>query len=240
MYYYQSGAIGKAIHEKIQSAKQAVRGGSKKTESKSFGAVLKNYMGKTDTAKKTVSSVTTASSDSSVKSANGSALLYAMLNSDSDSTASAVLNALGYSSDSAAGAGTLRAAASDLSASANRLRLTVKEDSAEGTTDAFARFTADYNMLIARLGLSSGTSGYLYRNALGVYATESGLEGTGLSVGENGTLTATGGEVDEERLSAFLTGVSTVAQNISSYSDAASYGSYSGLVSDYASLINLM
>lgn len=235
MYYYQSGAIGKAIHEKIQTAKQAVRGGSRKTESKAFGDVLKNYMGKTDTAKKTVSSVTSSSSDSSVKSANGSALLYAMLNSDSDSTASAVLNTLGYSSSSMAG--TLRAAASDLSASANRLRLTVKEDPTEGTADAFARFTADYNMLLARLG----TSGYLYRNALGVYATESGLEGTGLSVGENGTLTATGGEIDEERLSAFLTGVSTVAQNISSYSsDVTSYGSLGGLGDYYSALINLM
>lgn len=238
MYYYQSGAIGKAIHEKIQSVKQTVRSGSRKTETKPFGDVLKSYMGQTDTAKKTVSSVTATSSDSSVKSASGSTLLYALMNSDSDSTASAVLNTLGYSPYSATGSGTLRAAASDLSASANRLRLAVKEDSEEGTADAFARFTADYNLLIARLGLSSGTSGYLYRNALGVYATESGLEGTGLSVGENGTLTATGGEVDEERLSAFLTGVSTVAQNISTYSS--SYGSIGGMSDYYSSLINLM
>ncbi|MCM1335586.1 MAG: hypothetical protein NC084_10600 [Bacteroides sp.] len=236
MIYYRSGAIGRAIRERISDVKQSVRSG-KKAETRSFGDVLKSYLGNSDTEIKTVSSV--ASSSSGTKSVDGSTLLYAMLNSDSDTTASAVLDSLGYSSTySSAVSGTLRAAAADLRSSADALRLAVKDGSTEGAADAFARFTADYNLLVARLGLSSGTSGYLYRNALGVYANESGLAGTGLSLTANGSLAATGEAVDEEKLSAFLTGVTTVAQNISTYSDTTLSGSLAGLASSYGSIFD--
>lgn len=234
MYYYQSGAIGKAIHAKIESVKQSVRSGGRSESTKPFGDILKSYMGKKTTETKTVSSV------SKNGSASGSALLYAMLNEDSEPAASAVLNTIGLGSSSSGSSTSLRSAASNLSESAQTLRITAKNDP-EASAEAFARFTSDYNLLLARLGASSGTSGYFYRTALSAYANENALDGTGLSVGESGALTATGGEFDAERLDSFLSGISSVARNISTDSSSLSSTDLLGdLGSNYSTLLGLM
>lgn len=234
MYYYQSGAIGKAIHAKIESMKQSVRSGGRSESTASFGDVLKSYMGKKTTGTKTVSSV------SGTGSASGSALLYAMLNEDSEPAASAVLGTLGLGSSSSGISTSLRSAASNLSESAQTLRIAAKNDP-EASAEAFARFASDYNLLLARLGVSSGTSGYFYRTALSAYANENGLDGTGLSVGENGALTATGGEFDAERLDTFLSGISSVARNISTDTSSLSTADLLGdLGSNYSTLLGLM
>lgn len=234
MYYYRSGAIGKAIHARIESAKQSVRSGSRSESAKPFGEVLKSYMGQKTTGTKTVSSV------SKNGSASGSALLYAMLNEDSEPAASAVLDTLGLGSSSSGISTPLRSAANDLSESAQTLRITAKNDP-EASAEAFARFTSDYNLLLARLGASSGTSGYFYRTALSAYANENGLGGTGLFVGENGALTATGGEFDAQRLDTFLSGISSVARNISADSSSLSSADLLGdLGTNYSTLLGLM
>lgn len=234
MYYYQSGAIGKAIHAKIESAKQSVRSGNRSEVTKPFGEVLKNYLGQTESKTKTVSSV------SKNGSASGSALLYAMLNEDSEPAASAVLDTLGLGSSSSGISVSLRSAANDLSESAQALRVAEKSDPA-ASAEAFARFTSDYNLLLAKLGASSGTSGYFYRTALSAYANENGLDGTGLSVGKSGALTATGGAVDAGRLDAFLSGISSVARNISADTSSLSSSDLLGdLGTNYGTLLGLM
>lgn len=233
MYYYQSGAVGKAVHAKIESAKQAVRSSDRSESAKSFGEVLKGYMGQKTTTPKTVSSV------SGKGSASGSALLYAMTNEDSEPAASAVLDTLGLGSSSGTSF-SLRSAAGDLSESAEALRAAAKNDP-EGAAEAFSRFTSDYNLLLAKLGVSSGGSGYFYRTALSAYASEAGLDGTGLSAGAGGALAPTGGEYDPERLSAFLSGISSVARNISAdTSSLASADLLGSLGTNYSALLGLM
>lgn len=84
MYIYRYGAVSSAIHAKIENAKQSVKGG----ESKSFGEIIRAQMNKTESK--------TAVSSSEKTSTSGSAILYALQNSDSDTTAQAVLETLGF------------------------------------------------------------------------------------------------------------------------------------------------
>lgn len=86
MYIYRYGAIGDAVHAKIENAKQSVKGG----ESKPFSEFLRAQMYKTENESATSTSATAATS--------GSTILYALQNSDSDTTAQAVLETLGFAS----------------------------------------------------------------------------------------------------------------------------------------------
>lgn len=234
MYYYRTGAIGKAVHEKIESAKQAVRSGNRTEGGKPFGEILKGYLGQTTRETKTVASVSGSGSPS------GSALLYAMLNEDSEPAAASVLDAFGLGSSSSGISSSLRSAAEKLSESAETLRLAAKNDP-DGAAEAFGGFVSDYNLLLAKLSVSSGTSGYFYRTALSAYANESGLAETGLSVNESGALSAEGGSFDAERLGSFLSGVSTVARNISTDTSSLSSSDLLGdLGSNYSALLGLM
>lgn len=88
MYIYRYGAIGDAVHAKIENAKQSVMGG----ESKPFSEFLRAQMYKTET--QTQSAV----SSSATAATSGSTILYALQNSDSDTTAQAVLETLGFAS----------------------------------------------------------------------------------------------------------------------------------------------
>ncbi len=107
MYIYRYGAIGDAIRAKIENTKQYVQGGG---EAQSFGELLHAQLYKTEEKKP----VSAAASSGEVKSASGSALIYAMQNSGEDSTASAVLETLGFgSSDGEASADTASKAVSD-------------------------------------------------------------------------------------------------------------------------------
>ncbi len=236
MYIYQTGAVGKAVRAKIEETKQSIHGG--KEEAASFGELLKTYMIPQErTSEKTAAPV----SKSVEKTApDGSALLYALQNSGTDSTAASVLNLLGYTV-SAASENRLRTAAEDLVSSVKNLDTASKSGSEESLLLARTEFAADYNELLACLGASGTTSGYLYRNVLDVYSSESTLSGTGFEAGENGTISAADGAFDKEKLSAFLSDVSKAAQNISVY--AASSGgtdSSSGIGSYYGALSGLL
>lgn len=84
MYIYRYGTVSDAVHAKIENAKQSVMGG----ESKSFGEIIRAQMKKTESK--------TAVSSSEKISTSGSTILYALQNSDSDTTAQAVLETLGF------------------------------------------------------------------------------------------------------------------------------------------------
>lgn len=87
MYIYRYGAIGDAIHAKIENTKQSVKSNA---ESASFGDLLRAQMNETEAK--------TAVSSTSVSSVSGSTILYALQNIDSDTTAQAVLETLGFAS----------------------------------------------------------------------------------------------------------------------------------------------
>ncbi len=96
MYIYRSSAIADAIHTKIENTKQSIRGGV--SEKASFSELLRAQMYKTQEDKPVSSSYSTGKT-----SASGSTLIYALQNSGTDSTASAVLETLGFNNGSIGG-----------------------------------------------------------------------------------------------------------------------------------------
>lgn len=219
MYIYRSGAIGNAIHAKIENSKQSVRGGA--SERVSFSELLKAQMYKTQEDKPV-----SASYSSGKNSASGSALLYAMQNSGTDSTASAVLKALGFG-DNTIGGSVLKTAAQSLLQSADTL-MTVSS-SEEASAIALNNFISDFNSLCSQLSATGSYSSYLYSNALKAYASDKeALFAAGISVDENGKLSMSGEKVDTAALSSLIDGAVSVARGVSDYSVSLSGSSDTG------------
>lgn len=209
MYIYRSGAIADAIHTKIENTKQSIRGGV--SEKASFSELLRAQMYKTQEEKPV-----SVSYSSGKTSANGSALIYALQNSGTDSTASAVLEALGFSSGTVEKTG-LKTAAQSLLQSADLLGTVGASE--EASAAALDDFISDYNSLYSLLSAAGSSSSYLYSNALKTYAANSdALFTAGISVDESGKLSASGEKVDTSALAEFIGGVRTVAQSVSDYS----------------------
>lgn len=228
MYIYRSGAIADAIHAKIEDVKQSVRGGA--SEKVSFGEMLRAQMYKTQEDKPVSSSYSTGKT-----SASGSALIYALQNSETDSTASAVLETLGFN-DGSIGGTALKTAAQSLLQSADTLRTV--SSSEEASAVALGNFISDYNSLNSLLSTAGSSSSYLYSNALKAYAADKdSLFAAGISVDESGKLAASGEKVDTAALTKFINGVRNVAQSVSDYSSSLSdsadtqSGLYSALIS---------
>lgn len=239
MYSYKYGAIGEAVRTKIENYKQRVRGGSDNSDS--FGDVLKTYLNKTDSETKVVSAMgnNTVSGSNSVSSLNGSTILYALQNSDADTTASAVLSAIGFSTTASGSAGDLRNAADNLSGSAEIL---LKANTSGGdTTVAVTEFVSDYNKLMAMLNAEGSSSAYLYKNAFSAMlaASEKQLSAAGITY-ENGLISYSG--TGETIPDTFLSNVASSAALISSYagSVATEDETYNGVSDYYSSLINTM
>lgn len=209
MYIYRSGAIADAIHTKIENTKQSIRGGV--SEKASFSELLRAQMYKTQEEKPV-----SASYSSGKTSANGSALIYALQNSETDSTASAVLEALGFSSGTIEKTG-LKTAAQSLLQSADLLgTVGVSEEASAAALDDFI---SDYNSLYSLLSAAGSSSSYFYSNSLKAYTANSDVLFTaGISVDESGKLSALGEKVDTSALAEFIGGVRTVAQSVSDYS----------------------
>ncbi len=209
MYIYRSGAIADAIHTKIENTKQSIRGGV--SEKASFSELLWAQMYKTQEEKPV-----SASYSSGKTSANGSALIYALQNSETDSTASAVLEALGFSSGTIEKTG-LKTAAQSLLQSADLLgTVGVSEEASAAALDDFI---SDYNSLYSLLSAAGSSSSYFYSNALKAYTANGDVLFTaGISVDESGKLSASGEKVDTSALAEFIGGVRTVAQSVSDYS----------------------
>ncbi len=106
MYIYRYGAIGDAVRAKIENTKQTVKSCG---EGQSFSELLHAQMYKTE-EKKPVSADYSSGEN---KSVSGSALIYAMQNGGEDSTASAVLETLGFGSSDEETADTVSDAVSD-------------------------------------------------------------------------------------------------------------------------------
>lgn len=228
MYIYRSGAIADAIHTKIENTKQSIRGGV--SEKASFGELLRAQMYKTQEDKPV-----SASYSAGKTSANGSALIYALQNSGTDSTASAVLETLGFSNGSIGGTA-LKTAAQSLLQSADLLGTVGASE--EASAAALDNFISDYNSLSSLLSAAGSSSSYLYSNALKAYtADKDSLFAAGISVDESGKLSASGEKTDAATLTKFISGVRSVAQSVSDYSSSLSdsantqNGLYSALLS---------
>ena len=233
MYSYKYGAIGEAVRAKIDNYKQRVRGGS--SNSDSFGDVLKTYLNKTDSQKKAVS----ATGGNASKSLNGSTILYALQNSDTDTTANAVLSALGFYSDGNGGVGDLRNEADSLSDSAETL---IKANASGGDTAiAVTEFVSDYNKLMTMLNVEGSSSAYLYKNAFSAMlsASEEQLTLAGIT-SENGLISYSGAGTAIP--DAFLSNVASSAALISSYASsvAAEEDINNGVSDYYSALMNTM
>lgn len=239
MYSYKYGAIGEAVRAKIDNYKQHVRGGSYNSDS--FSDVLKTYLNKTDSETKVVSATgnNTVSDSNAVSSLSGSTILYALQNSEADTTASAVLSALGFSTAGSGSAGDLRNAADSLSTSAETL---LKANaSGSDTTVAVTEFVSDYNKLMTMLTAESSSSAYLYKNAFSAMltASEEQLTSAGITF-ENGLLSysGTGASIPDT----FLSNVASSASLVSSYASSVvtEDETYNGVSEYYSSLINTM
>lgn len=239
MYSYKYGAIGEAVRTKIDSYKQRVRGGSGNSDS--FGDVLKTYLNKTDSETKVVSATgnNSVSGSNAVSSLSGSTILYALQNSDTDTTASAVLSALGFSTSTSGSAGDLRNAAESLSDSAEILMKA--NASGSDATVAVTEFVSDYNKLMTMLTAESSSSAYLYKNAFSAMltASEEQLASAGITF-ENGLLSysGTGTAIPDT----FLSNVASSAGLVSSYASSVvtEDETYNGVSDYYSSLINTM
>ncbi len=240
MYTYNYGAIGKTIRAKIDNYKQQVRGGA--VNSDSFGDVLKTYLNKTDNATKVVSATGNTSpyaENKAITSIDGSTLLYAMQNTDTDSMAGTVLSALGFSSGGSGSASSLKAAADELSMSAEQL---VKANASGGdATIITTEFVSDYNKLVTMLTSESTSSAYLYKSALGAALTASAdeLAAAGITF-ENGLIAYTGNGTAVP--DTFLNTVASSAAMVSSYAGSiiSENEENSGISEYYTALMNSM
>lgn len=232
MYVYNYGSIGNAIRTKINGFKQQVRGGADNSDS--FAEVLKAQLNFKNEEKKVVSATgNNVLSSDKVSSLSGSTLLYAMMNTDEETTAGAVLSALGFKETG--GGSDLKKAADNLSASTKQL-IEINAAGADPTA-ALIEFAADYNKVSALLSAESSSSAYLYKTAMGAMLTSNDeeLKSAGL-IAENGLLTYTGGK---EKLSdVFLGNTASTAAMISAYAGA-SDSSQTGVSEYYTALMNM-
>lgn len=234
MYVYNYGSIGKAIRTKIDNFKQQVRGNT--DSNVIFSDVLKAQLNFNDTEKKVVSATGNATlSAEKTSSLDGRTILYAIQNSDEDTTASAVLSAFGLSGS--AGTNDLRDAADNLKVSAEQL---IKANTAGGDlTLATADFVENFNKLSTRLSVENSSSAYLYKNAFGALLNSStaDLKEAGITA-ENGLLTYTGGKGQIPQI--FLSNIVSTSAMVSSYAQALSSAEDTGVSEYYNTLISSM
>lgn len=250
MHIYQTGIIGEAVRTKLDSTKSAIMSGTK-VQTQSFGDLIKSMMIDTSAETKAVG-VTNVSSDSTspVAKADGRTLLYALANADDDTTASAVVGALGLPiSDN-----NVKAAADGLSAA---VKLLGESDGAdkETMTKLLSDFVDKYNTLMTDLSTQTTASGIMYSRLFRTAANSASdaLSSAGITVGDNGQLTFDATKTRDVGISGFLGSVATAADAVSTYASSITGSQNSSLLdflgndsdqtstsSYYSSLINTM
>ena len=230
MYIYQTGLIGEAVRTKIDNAKSSVMGGTK-ADTQSFGDLLRSMMVNTSTQPKTVGiknvSENVSDSVSPVSYADGRTLLYALTNSDSDTTASAVVGALGLPiSDN-----NVKAAADGLSSAITVLNTADGADKSQLVT-LLSDFVDKYNELLTDLRSQTTASGIMYTRLFSTAANSaaSALSAAGITVGEDGTLTLDADKLESVGLEGFLGSIATAANAVSTYASSITGSASSSLL----------
>ena len=240
MHIYEYGKIGEAVRAKIESTKQSIQGGASSSES--FSDILRGYMTVESSEKKVVSATGNYGNSSSIPSSiSGSTLLYALQNSEEDSTASAVLNMLGFSDYSNNSTTRLKTAAESLSDSAAML-ISLNETGTHNVS-AISEFVTDYNNLVTGLSAESNSSAYLYRTAFSaaLTATEEKLAAAGITQ-DNGYISYNG-ETGSALPDDFLTSVVSAASAVSAYAGSVTNENEetdNGLTDYYTTLMGTM
>lgn len=214
MYIYQTGLIGEAVRAKIDGTKASVMGGADSVSSQSFGDLLRSMMVNTSAPVKPVGVTNADASSSPVSHADGRTLLYALSNADSDSTASAVVGALGLPIQD----NTVKAAADGLSDAAQLLGAAKNADKATLLT-LLSDFTDKYNSLITDLNIQTSATGSMYSRLFSTAANSAAdaLANAGITVGTNGQLTLDPNRIESVGIDGFLGSIATAANAVSSY-----------------------
>ena len=238
MQIYEYGKILEAVHTKIENTKQAVRGGTSSPDS--FSDILKGYMTVEKSEKKVVSATGNYNKADTPHSINGSTLIYAFQNSGDDTTASAVLNMLGFSDYENTGTSQLKSAADKLTDSAAML-ISLNEGDTVNAEAVYA-FVTDYNDLVTKLSAESNSSAYLYRRVLSTALESASTPLAEAGVTQDGgyiSFSGTGGKLPDD----FLTGVVSAASAVAlyaSYVTSEKTAEDNGISSYYATLMNTM
>ena len=216
MQIYEYGKIGEAVRAKIQNTKQSIQGGVSSSES--FSDILRGYMTVEKQEKKVVSATGNYDNSTPASAINGSTLLYALQNSDEDTTASTVLNMLGFTGFSDSSSTQLKTAAESLSDSAAML-ISLNETGTHNVS-AVSDFVTDYNNLVTRLSAESNSSAYLYRTAFSAALTAAAdkLSAAGITQ-DNGYISynaQSGGSIPDD----FLASVVSAANTVSVYANS--------------------
>ena len=240
MYLYSYGAISQAVHKKIENFKSSVRSGEKSNQT--FADALKAELTHTGGETKVVSSVGNntlrAENKSDVPKINGSTLLYAIQNSEEDTTASTVLSDLGFTTSEKGSVTELKTTADALSKTAADL---VKLNEADADTSVMkTKLVDNFNKLITILNSESSSSAYLYKNALttAVLTSESELSSAGISI-ESGYMAFSGQSDLSPVPDAVLNNIALSAGAVSTYAGTLTSDTgenYNG-VSDYYNAI---
>ena len=229
MYIYQTGLIGEAVRTKIENTKSAVMGGTRSTES--FGDILRSMMTNTDEKTKVVGMKDTGSSTSPLARADGKTLLYALSNADSDTTAAAVVGALGLPiSDNR-----VKAAADGLTAAVNLLNAAEGADK-ETLIPVISDFVDKYNSLLSGLNAQSTASGIMYTRLFKT-ASETASEllaKAGITADASGKLTFEPDKFEELDISGFISTVSSASNAVSTYASSIT-GTQNGSLLDFLS-----
>lgn len=212
MYIYESGLIGQAVRAKIENTKNSVMG--KGSSEESFGDILKSMM--QTTGKREAQSV---SAPSEKKVISGDSFLYAMRNADIDTTASAVLSAMGISGTG--GSSSLKSAAEGLKADSRKLMLLENSDEAAIKT-ALSAYTDRINEVASLLTTASGTSAYMYSRGLktAVSLAEAALSEAGISIENDGRLSFEPEKFSSLDGNVLASAVYDIASTVSTYSEA--------------------
>lgn len=215
MYIYQTGMIGEAVRTKIENTKNSIQYGTENTQT--FSDILTSMM-KADSTQKVVG-VSNNNKDNTnpVARADGSTLLYAIQNASDDTTASAVVNALGLTvSDNS-----LKTTADSLVSSLNLLLSINGTDNASALTQ-LTDFTEKFNTLLTDLQSSTTSAGFMYANILKTAAQQGAdsLAKAGITVSDSGKLTLDSEKFESVGLEGFLQTASSAATAISSYASS--------------------
>lgn len=214
MYIYETGLIGEAVRSEIENMKRSVMSGEKSETN--FGNTLRSLMETSDRTEKPVG-MQHSETASPLARADGNTLLYAIRNADTDETASAVMNSLGFTADNSA----VKTEADSLSSSASLL--TKLEGAETGTViKTLTDFVQKYNILIADLRSRATSSALLYANILKTASVtgKDSLSNAGISVGDDGTLSFDADKYASLGIDGFLANIASATSSISMYSSS--------------------
>ena len=216
MYIYHAGAIGEAIRKKIDNTKSSIMNGTESSES--FRSILFSVMENTSPETKVVGVANNrASTAEPIGRADGSTLIYAIANAANDSTASAVVNALGLN----VGDNSIKTAADSLKSSLTLLQK-LNGMSDESVFPQLSDFTEKFNTLLSGLRTNSTSSGFMYANLLKTAASTASdaLAKAGITVSDDGKLSLDTEKFSELGVEGFLSTVSAAVNSISSYASS--------------------